>query len=477
MFRGSLPSAAINMFGNIIKDWNCEDIYVGCSGNFTLERAINTFYEGRIHGNDVTIYSSSLGRLLAGDDLLMEFKEGLDDRLAFIRDQYFNDDMDKIASIMIMTDILPYFLVSEEKDNTYAKRMRNAYTEQYPVMHSKTKAKLEVMKLKLSSFFAGDVCMFINDIPLDQGVACYPPFFSGDYEKMFKVVSDAMIWEEPSYDMIDKEKIYELFRKMTTHKYFLFAVNERLDEFEFCLTGITTTTNRAVPVYIYSNSENKKIIIPNQKIKMLMIDRISEEDDIDENDDIKLIKLKSEEFHALRSQYMNANIKPGQETMAIGIMVRNLLIGVYAFSTSPMLTGDSLSKYIETPMIYLLSDFPVNSTKYKRLAKLVLYSALSKESKLIAERLTKRRVRSLSTTAFSKNQASMKYRGILELFVKQKMDEEKVKDEGDISDKYYNSGYKLCYGALMGGWTLREGLKIWKNKHGVIKKVGEDIEN
>ena len=38
-------------------------------------------------------------------------------------------------------------------------------------------------------------------------------------------------------------------------------------------------------------------------------------------------------------------------------------------------------KHIETPTMYLLSDFPVAPVDYKHLAKLVLYAALSKESK------------------------------------------------------------------------------------------------
>ena len=40
-----------------------------------------------------------------------------------------------------------------------------------------------------------------------------------------------------------------------------------------------------------------------------------------------------------------------------------------------------MDKYIYLPNIYLLSDFPIAPVKYARLAKLVLYAALSQESK------------------------------------------------------------------------------------------------
>ena len=78
---------------------------------------------------------------------------------------------------------------------------------------------------------------------------------------------------------------------------------------------------------------------------------------------------------------------------AIGVVVDGYLIGVYAFSAAPSVA--QWDKHIETPTVYLLSDFPVEPTDYKHLAKLVLYAALSKESKRIAERITKRRAASL----------------------------------------------------------------------------------
>ena len=180
---------------------------------------------------------------------------------------------------------------------------------------------------------------------------------------------------------------------------------------------------------------------------------------------MRIVPLKSENFRALRSQYMNPYIKPGSETASFGVLVDDKLIGVYAFSASPTLSN--WDKHIETPTMYLLSDFPIAPTKYKRLAKLVLYAALSRESKLYAERLTNHRIRSLVTTAFTKRPVSMKYRGLFQLLNKKQLpgvDE----NETDMSKIYYNSGYQLNYGAPMGQWTLAEGLELWKKKHSQI---------
>jgi hypothetical protein len=145
--------------------------------------------------------------------------------------------------------------------------------------------------------------------------------------------------------------------------------------------------------------------------------------------------------------------------------VDDKLIGVYAFSASPTLSN--WDKHIDTPTMYLLSDFPVSPSKYKRLAKLVLYAALSKESKFLAERLTNKRVRSLVTTAFTKKPVSMKYRGLFRLLNKKQLPGVE-EGETDASKIYYNDGWQLNYGAAMGEWSLQEGLKLWKEKHAQI---------
>ncbi len=54
--------------------WSCSDIYSGCSGNFTIERILASEGRFRLHGNDVTLYSSALGRYFAGKPLTVRLK-------------------------------------------------------------------------------------------------------------------------------------------------------------------------------------------------------------------------------------------------------------------------------------------------------------------------------------------------------------------------------------------------------------------
>ncbi|GHU57940.1 hypothetical protein AGMMS49975_24120 [Clostridia bacterium] len=456
MFHGSLPDSVQRIMGDGVRRWNCSDIFIGCSGNFTIERMLKGVTDARLHGNDVTIYSCLLGDYFAGVPLTARFNENYDGPMTFLRD-YMKTDIDIVTVVMLLSKMSVYL---GSKPNPYYLKMIDAYKAQWGTIFEQTRSKLEKAGQFLSSFYSGDVIKWVDEVPPEQGFICYPPFYSGDYEKMFKVIEQIIEWEQPEYEMIDKDKIFEMFRKLTEREYFMFGTNDELEEFSDYLVGVSQTTNRGVPLYIYSKAPKSRIVMPSQQVDSLFVERIGKDEDI--GDKIRIMELKSENFRALRSQYMNPYIKPGSETSSYGVIVDNKLIGVYAFSASPTLSN--WDKHIETPTMYLLSDFPIAPTKYKRLAKLVLYAALSKESKLLAERITNHRIRSLVTTAFSKNPVSMKYRGLFKLLNKKKLD---GVDEGetDMSKIYYNQGYQLNYGAAMGEWTLAEGLALWKQKH------------
>ena len=465
MFRGSIPGSVQQILGDIVKSWDVSDIYIGCSGNFTIERILHGMTPARLHGNDVTIYSCLLGAYFSGQPLNAKYRKDYDGPMTFVRD-YIKDDASTVAVAMLLSKMAAYLAT---KPNPYYEKMITAYTKQWKELFDATDTKLRGIQPFLKSFYAGDVIKWVDDVPHEQGFICYPPFYARDYEKMFAVIESIIEWEPPKYDMIDKDKIFDMFHKLTQRDFFMFGTNDELPEFKNYLCGIAQTTNRGVPLFIYSKANKSRVILPNQNVENLMVERLGEDEDI--GDDIKIIVLRSENFHALRSQYMNPYIKPGQESAAYGVTVDNKLTGVFAFSASPTLAN--WGKHIETPTMYLLSDFPVAPAKYKRLAKLVLYAALSKESKLLAERCANKRMRSLVTTAFSKNPVSMKYRGLFRLLNKKELP---GIDEGetDMSKIYYNQGWQLNYGAPLGQWTLREGLAQWKKKHSQTEGSAEE---
>ena len=91
----------------------------------------------------------------------------------------------------------------------------------------------------------------------------------------------------------------------------------------------------------------------------------------------------------------------------------------------------------------------------------MLYAALSKETKLLAERLMKRRVHYLFTTAFTNNPNSMKYRGVFDFY--NRSEDKEWREDGTGTS---HTRWKVNYRGTLGQWTLMEGLEIWKKKHG-----------
>ena len=104
----------------------------------------------------------------------------------------------------------------------------------------------------------------------------------------------------------------------------------------------------------------------------------------------------------------------------------------------------------DKPAIYLMADLAVPSAE-KRLSKLVLLCLLSKEVKTLLDVKRLENHTYVTTTAFSLNPVSMKYRGIFTLHSRKQQ-------------KYAN-GYALNYYAHLGEASLEQQLQRWYKKY------------
>lgn len=467
MFRGSVPQHVQNILGEAVRSWDCKDIYIGCSGNFTIERMIGLIGSFRIHGNDVTLYSSILGAYYAGGEFEIRFEPvitGFD----FIAD-YMGDKESRLASVMLASNLTDGISAKgEAKKNRHYGRMKGAYLDAWPQLHAQTVDRIKGDKFRLESYVPEDVLTWIDKVPRDQALIAYPPFegvgaanqFANDTKKLEMLFK----WNKPDFTMLDDKIRLDFLRKITEFKYWAFGGNRPIPELEDYLIGHTKLTNRGTTVYTYAAKGPLRVITPWQKTAQVSTPRLNEGEKI--GDEITLSVLDYAQFQTLRSQYMNIGIRPGAASLAVGVLVDGALIGVYAFSTH---TSSVMN--VDPTMIYMLSDFPVAPTDYSRLSKLVLYAALSKESKILAERVARRRVRTVETIAYSNNPVSMKYRGIFKLkFRRDNPTTEKAWGatiDLDTND-YYARRYQLEYKAEIGKWALADGLAEWKKKHSKV---------
>ncbi|MEV5107990.1 hypothetical protein AB0K55_39505 [Streptomyces massasporeus] len=210
MFHGSIPAPLRSIIYEHAGTWPGEDIYVGCSGNFTIEQVLHARFgdSRRIHGSDIQAYSCALGWYLVGDDLNYTLREEYEESLGWLK-PYLEDRIDLLATLMLGTRFLQYV----GRDGAYCQRMMDATRDQWERMHDKTATKLWNLQTRLGSFYARDVRDYLDqEVPDDAPVVMFPPFYAKDYQAQFASIDAAFHWPEPAFDELTedgKERIIE----------------------------------------------------------------------------------------------------------------------------------------------------------------------------------------------------------------------------------------------------------------------------
>lgn len=442
MFQGTIPPDARRIIHEALLGWQSKRVAVACSGNFTLERLLyeaNRFDE--IHGCDVTIYSCTIGAYLAGNPLNIALAPAYADALAWLAPS-LDGDAGTVATLQLLSNVT---LALKPNANRYYTRLYEAYRHQWDDLHTKTTERLQNLPLRLTSFHIGDAVPWLATLPPDMGVISYPPFFSKGYERMFAMLDEVFTWDAPTYAEIFDQHRADFIHHLTNRPDWLLITHTPIDDLQPHLIGTSQSTNRGMKHYLYASSAPTRIVTPAPSAEPLPIPRLTPAQTIAPHSTIALQPLTSAQFQTLRAQYLDPTIPPAS-TNGFAVLVDNRIIGAFALQNS---YGNVAS---QADTIYLLSDFAVAPTDYKRLSKLTLYAARSKATQLLAERLTSRRIRYIMTTAFSDNPVSMKYRGLFKLH----------------SRKHTPTAphpYQLNYIATLGDWTLTEGLQQWLSKH------------
>ncbi|MEV5930943.1 hypothetical protein ACPCSG_23635 [Streptomyces cellulosae] len=423
--------------------WTGEDVYVGCSGNFTIERVLHARFGDacRIHGNDIQAYSCALGWYLAGEDLPFTLREEYDDALGWIK-PYLEDRTDRLATLMLGTRFLQYV----GKSGTYYRRMLDATRDQWPRMHEKTATKLRSLRTQLGSFYAGDVLDFIaEEVPEDAPFAMFPNFYVGDYQAQFAGHDTVFDWPKPDVGELTEEGKEEIINRVLDRPHWILGLHLERPDLRDNLVGVVQTANRGLPVWVYAPGGPRRIVRPHQVTEPIRMPKIGPDEDLGGHMTIHI--LTGGQFAAIRSQFMSKTIKPGSPLLACAVAVDGKVIGAFAY----------LPPKFDPNTAYLMSDFPVSWTRYRRLAKLIVMAASTKEAQLLVQRSLSKRIDAWSTTAFTDRPNSAKYgRGIPGVRL------QKRTEPG--ADGIHR--YQLQYGGPLGAYSLDEALNLWKTKHG-----------
>ncbi|MFF7586722.1 hypothetical protein ACFZCK_04415 [Kitasatospora purpeofusca] len=435
MFQGTIPGPMRSIVRETARQWPAGPVYVPCCGNFTIERSIADLGFA-LHSSDVSIYTTAIGRWLTSQPVGVRLRDESREQLGWLESS-LDDGVGTVATLMLGTR----FLASVDRDGLWHQRVVRSYREQWQAMHTETTEKLGRTDLQLASYQAEDVRSWLQAVPSDAPVCSFPPFYGGGYEKLYEPLNTHFDWDAPEYAPLSDDDVVSVLGAITDRPYWLTASNHDVEELRPHLRGVIKATPRAAPFYVYASKAPTRIVAPRQAIDPVTVPRLRRGEQI--NAPLTLSLLKPGQFNALRSRYLNPRIAPGAANLAVAVKAAGRIIGVFAMSPSTY-TPDE---------VYLLSDFAVAPTDYPRLSKLIVLAATSAEAQLLCQRAFSRRVRAVSTTAFSNNPVSMKYRGLLRL----------TKRSPATDDAWK---FQLQYQGAMGEHDLATAYSTWTTRWG-----------
>lgn len=417
------------MLAELAPKWRGRAVFVGCSGNMTVERILAREGVTDLHGNDVSLYSCVVGSYLAGLECPVSLKPDAGyDWMA----PYLIPGPSLIAHLLLAMEYAKYIGRSEP----YHRRMAAAYEREWPTLHAKTVERVTkaLDGLRLQSFFAGDVVDHIRQAPQDVVAIGFPPTYRAGYERLYAKFDEMFEWQRPDYVTFDSERFLELTALMQEKAAWVTLRDEQVAELAPHCIGSFQTTPRSKPVYVYAGAGRARVSIPAQKIEPVPMGRLEGAG----AGPLRVVRLTAGQMNLLRSEYLAATIAPAGAQVNLGIVWGDKLVGACGFSRP------------QTPSswcaMYVMTDFAVRPAVYKRLSKLVLAAMLSTDVKAVLEQSMNARVDTIGTTAFTTKPVSMKYRGLFDIHNRK---------EGAIN-----------YVAQTGRWSLADALAWWLKHHG-----------
>lgn len=443
MFQGTIPGPMRAIVRETAVSWPQGPVYVPCCGNFTIERSLAGLGFA-LHSSDVSIYTTAIGRWLTGQPVGIRLAEDSADELGWLADS-LDDAVGTVATLMLGTR----FLASVGREGLWHQRVVRSYRDQWQAKHTETVERLSASDVALASYEVEDVRSWLRKVPRDAPVCSFPPFYGGGYEKLYEPLNQHFTWDAPEYEPLSDADVVEVLGAITDRPYWLTASNHDVPDLHGYLRGVIKTTPRAAPFYVYASEAPTRIVAPRQPIEPVTAPRLQRGREL--TGPLSLALLKPGQFNALRARYLNPRIAPGAANVAVAVKDgAGQVLGVFALAPSSFTPDEA----------YLLSDFAVAPTDYPRLSKLIVLAATSAEAQLLCQRAFSRRMRALSTTAFSNNPVSMKYRGLLWLTKRGPSNEDGWK-------------FQLQYQGGMGGHTLAEALEMWAKRWGAR---GTDVQ-
>jgi hypothetical protein len=163
-FIGSINAETRKWLGNNGPAFDGRQVYVGCSGNFTVEQLLTRYApKAQVFGNDVSLYSGVLGAYLSGQDFRLEIQEE-----DFRWLEPFLGDLEwQAAAILVLLEALKY----EKANNLFKARHWAHYLNNFGEFHQATREKLQERKQQtvIQRYTSQDIYDLVDEYPEECG--------------------------------------------------------------------------------------------------------------------------------------------------------------------------------------------------------------------------------------------------------------------------------------------------------------------
>lgn len=165
-FLGAATSSACSIICKFVDDCASDRVFVGCSGHYTIERALRAHgFKGEIYSNDVTLYSSAIGEFLAGGGLeWLALRSDCPDYAKFLQPYLAGGTCARLACFLVFADLFSKRECESSLD--FYKQSYSCKKQMFAKNVQKMCEKLEALKknVPIQGFCGEDVVDFVKRV-------------------------------------------------------------------------------------------------------------------------------------------------------------------------------------------------------------------------------------------------------------------------------------------------------------------------
>ena len=414
-FFGTTPQIVSQYLSQRIIELKPQRVFVPFAGNFVVEQVCGVCDPSiEVHSTDVSLYSRAIGYALSDTESEITLKPEL-----FIEYPVFED---KKSPLDIAIAVIFFCEAANHRKKQEIPYYRNLYKDSI----QNQEAYYEQIKEKILKFkencknitFYGIDGVQLSKMPQEGDLCFYdPPVLLGDYEKMFAEVEKCFDFDQPDYtQMEDEVKLNDLIGFTDRGVTCFYRTNNPTQNIPDGYKEVFRYQYKYHANYcIYSNIEAGRFVgrFSPMKEENPNYEIISREDVFSRSTKIKILPVDSKIGNHYRIMWVKKAEMTNQGHPFL-VFADDKLIGMFQLHSA---MGYGHDKAV------LISDPASPTSRYKRLSKLIIMIASTKEVLDKFNEMVLWEHVGLTTRVLTNADSSMKYRGVFTLAEKKKMKE------------------------------------------------------